>query len=167
MKNIKSLFRMSLNGLHCLSETFSNEPPDTKWFQFAMHSRQNQEEKLHLLFCTKMLRVPSWKALNAQLWTMLFLFSPLTCWPGTGKTQTQRSTTELLQNKNPQTVQAANREALSVAGTMLNTDWLEKEERKRLWRWKRHRTHGPGVRATSSLLKSRSPFTQVFWRIGL
>lgn len=56
MKNMKSLFRMSLNGLHCLSETFSNEPLGMKLFQFAMHLRQNQEEKLHLLFPTGLLK---------------------------------------------------------------------------------------------------------------
>jgi hypothetical protein len=37
---------MSFNGPRWLSGAFSNEPLDTKWFQFVMHLRHNGEEKL-------------------------------------------------------------------------------------------------------------------------
>ena len=127
MKNVKSLFRMSLNGLHCLSETFSNEHSDTKWFQFVMYLRQNREEKLHLLFPTGLLKAPDWQAWKTQWWVMFFVFQPLACWGWAwGRAQQDGA---CYGTNDPHTAQAANSEGGPICARYCARHWLRKRSK--------------------------------------
>lgn len=131
MKNIKLLFRMSLNGLSCLSETFSNEPLDTKQFQFVMHLRQNPEKKLHLLFPIGWLRFPDRQGLSTQWQATLSHSICSFAGAGTEKARAQWGPTELLQTTSQQTArQETVRGALSVPGTVLSPSWRKKGKKR-------------------------------------
>lgn len=119
---------MSLNGLHCLSETFSNEHSDTKWFQFVMHVRQNWEEKSHLLFPTGLLKAPDWQAWEAQRWVMFFVFQTLACWGWAwGRVQQDGALPNCYRPMiHTQPRQQTVREAPSMPGTVLGTGGRKK-----------------------------------------
>lgn len=145
VKNIKPLFRMSLNGLLCLSETFSNEPSDTKRFQFVMHLRQNQEEKLHLLFPAGSLKAPDW---DSPTLPMLHCGQHTSCsipWlarAAMGKPECQ----ETLQNSGRATVHRQPRQPVVMEGLSVPIlCWALTET------CKRHKGSGPLLTQGSSL----------------